>query len=790
MKKMEILLSFVYFNLAFAFADWEQTKILTKKGVNVSDPYLASTQVAVNFQAMIENSIMWIDKSLFIDQIWKEYQYTTFINTSPRRWGKTILLTMLQFYHQLPIDDFGNVENRDKSANYLYFTKGIITTDTKDSETDSPPLISQRETVNNDHLARHPVIMIDGTMLTIDGGLSRFRSMIEKVYRSHHYLHHYLKIKSTNLTATISERAGAQLWLQKIDKYYVSRSDLSEGEVVRSIEILSSALHEVYGKKVIILMDEYDAFASNTYFHEALAHSLPSKKTTDDFVKLLKEFMQATFKTNTHFEKGFITGILPIRETSGLSGLNNVDLRHGFGVKDFFPYYGTFEEEFRILYSKRGINQTKMENAVDKYDGYRTLSHLAVPMFAPLSAIGFINSQVVTDYWTISGKTEIVNKLFTHDDFKKDVGELFKSWRTKTTILSISYDKMTSLTLSDFEIIYNITFNMLKYDSAEHSDIVFSLLMAMGYVSVHPHQIAPEDYQNMKVFITIPNFEVYYQYKKHFLKSSKLVPLSDERNTLSNFIKQKQDDCSTLGPLAKSLSQYLIRVLGDKRFGECEIKANLLSEMLNRRFAGNEKIVESFLLSYFISAMETKRTLEDCSPSEKYRMAEQVNFVDEVTSRQIIDLVFTDKYKSTMLLVELKYVKQKMTPSEEKKWSLPKAFQQSLSYMTVFRNKNIDVPHVQFLGIRVHWNATVELMCISMTPTEVEKRIGEADTYFEEHSKDKKTKPDLRVEWAAHQYDKIVKETPNRICSSAYDPQKLNPTSICQGMNSNLKLTL
>ncbi|XP_065211959.1 uncharacterized protein LOC135839724 [Planococcus citri] len=596
--------------------------------------------------------------------------------------------------------------------------------------------------------------------------------MIGKVYRSHTYLQHYFKKKSTNLTATIDEQLNAQSWLQKIDKYYDSTRDLSEGEVMQSIEILSSALHKVYGKKVIILMDEYDYFVSHTYFHEALAHSLPSKKTTDDFVKLFKEFMQATFKTNIHFEKGFITGILPIRETTGLSGLNNVDLRHGFGVKDFFPYYGTFEEEFRILYSKRDINQTKMENAVDRYDGYRTLSHLAVPMFAPLSAIGFINSQVVIDYWTISGKTEIVNKLFTHDDFKNDVGKLIKSWRTKTTILSISYDKMTSLILSDFEIIYNITFNLLKYNSAEHSDIVFSLLMAMGYVSVHPHQIVTEDYQDMDVFITIPNVEVYHQYKKHFLKSSKLVPLSDERNTLSNFIKQKQDDCSTLGPLAKSLSQYLIRMLGGKRFGECEIKANLLSEMLNRRFAGDEQIVESFLLTYFISEMETKRTLEDCIPSEKYRMAEQVDFVDDVTGRQIIDLVFTDKYKSTMLLVELKYVKQKMTPSKEKDWSLPKAFQQSLSYMTVFRNKNIDVPHVQFLGIRVHWNATVELMCISMKPSEVKKRISEADTYFKKHSKE--TKPHLRIEWAADLYNEIVKETPNRICRSAYDPEKPN----------------
>ncbi|XP_065212762.1 uncharacterized protein LOC135840250 [Planococcus citri] len=514
------LIIFCFINLASALDVKNLTGVMSKLPEILNDPKSGTTQLCSTFEELILCSKMWVDKSLIIKEIWNENSTDVFVVTAPRGWGKTITLSMVGYYHQLPINDDGSVADRKKSRNYIYFTEGKVAYRyASAAQCNCLPLISSEQSLNNEHLANHPVIYIDGE----DHGkdfIDHFQSMIWNTYQKHASLYEFLRKKSS-IPINDGEKTEILLNLEKFQDYYnwTKIQNLDRKRLKQGIKILSDLLEKTYERKVVILFDEYDNFISNTYVGYACL-GVPSSKVSDDFVDFLQGFMYETFRVNTHLVKGFITGVLPMLEITGLSGLNNVALKYVFGIDSFFPYYGILEHELCDLVYEREIVQSSMERAVSHYGGYHALGHLDDSMCSAYSSIQFVNTKVVKDCWTL---TPGVSDLFKQRNFSLDIGKVITNWYEGKSAFKITYNQMTELTLQDLETIFNISTKKIYYESDKHRNLVFSFFVSVGFMSVYFNQ-SSSNYQQYPiktpetVDIELPNKEIYAEMKWYIFR--------------------------------------------------------------------------------------------------------------------------------------------------------------------------------------------------------------------------------------------------------------------------------
>lgn len=155
--------------------------------------------------------------------------------------------------------------------------------------------------------------------------------------------------------------------------------------------------------------------------------------------------------------------------------------------------------------------------------------------------------------------------------------------------------------------------------------------------------------------------------------------------------------------------------------GKFDNKKQLLSQCLDRPFPErNEAIVEIFLFAYFVDVM-------------KYRVPPLEDFTYNqysIHKTTGIDVFLSDS-KNTALIVELKYEHKNF--SNTSKTILLNTFQQSFTYLPVFRDKTIDVQWIKLLAVVVDQNSNVELMMTYLKSSEVQFMIKNGDEYFREH---------------------------------------------------------
>ncbi len=137
-------------------------------------------------------------------------------------------------------------------------------------------------------------------------------------------------------------------------------SSLNEAEKRQSISILCGILKRIHRKKVLILVDEYDHFMQ----------SIHSGAVFDDIVRFLRPFLEQTFKFNTDCEFAVVTGIMPLTKTSMLSSFNNAKVCSILETEGD-EYFGFTEEEIIRLLGETGNPPDKISEIREWYDGYR-----------------------------------------------------------------------------------------------------------------------------------------------------------------------------------------------------------------------------------------------------------------------------------------------------------------------------------------------------------------------------------------------------------------------------------
>jgi len=228
------------------------------------------------------------------------------------------------------------------------------------------------------------------------------------------------------------------------------RTEMSKEDAPMALYQLSDYLCRYYGKKVIILLDEYD-----TPMQEAYVDGY-----WDELVRFTRSLFNSTFKTNPYLERGIMTGITRVSKESIFSDLNNLKVVTTTSG-EYATAFGFTEEEVFAALAEYGYSERKDE-VKRWYDGF--IFGEQKDIYNPWSILNFLDTGKIATYWANSSSNSLVEKLIREGDesVKETFEVLLKGESIRCPI--------------DEQIVYN------QLDDDE--DAVWSLLLASGYLKV------------------------------------------------------------------------------------------------------------------------------------------------------------------------------------------------------------------------------------------------------------------------------------------------------------------
>ncbi len=359
-----------------------------------------------DFESVRVSDNFYIDKTHFIREWWEAYDAVTLI-TRPRRFGKTLTMSM--------VEQFFSVEY----ANRKELFEGLS--------------IWQEEAYRNLR-GTYPVISLNFAKVKETSFLNtrkKICNIITKLYNRYDFL-----LDSGKLNGKEKEL------YQKVS------ADMEDYIASDSLNMLSDYLMRYYGKKVIILLDEYD-----TPMQEAYVGGY-----WEEMVEFIRNLFNATFKTNPYMERAIMTGITRVSKESVFSDLNNLEVITTTSEKYADCFGFTEEEVFRSL-DEYGLS-TEKEEVKKWYDGFCFGGQKDI--YNPWSILNYLDKKRVGLYWANTSSNSLVGKLIRE-------GEAGIKIRMEQLLQGESL-----YTVLDEQIVFN------QLDQGE--DAVWSLLLASGYL--------------------------------------------------------------------------------------------------------------------------------------------------------------------------------------------------------------------------------------------------------------------------------------------------------------------
>ncbi len=308
-----------------------------------------------DFLYLRENGYFYIDKSDFIRQWWDSADDITLI-TRPRRFGKTLNMSMLNYFFSNQYKDRGDIFSGLKVWQSEKYRKIQGT---------------------------YPVIFIsfaDVKQSNYSDAIQKVKKIIADVYRQHRYL-----ADSADLTE--NERRKIIDIDDKVDD--VTAQD--------SLKDLSYFLNKYYGEKVIILLDEYDTPMQEAYIHGYW----------DQFVNFMRGLFNATFKTNPYLERAMMTGITRVSKESVFSDLNNLVVITTTS-EQYAECFGFTEKE--VFDSLESFGMSEQKDVVKQwYDGF-TFGSIK-DIYNPWSITNFLKGKKLKPYWALTSSNGMISKL-------------------------------------------------------------------------------------------------------------------------------------------------------------------------------------------------------------------------------------------------------------------------------------------------------------------------------------------------------------------------------------------
>jgi hypothetical protein len=311
------------------------------------------------------------------------------------------------------------------------------------------------------HFQKHPVLFItfkDVKAKTFDQTFAAIRERVGRLFVEHRYLFDDKRLDP--ITARVFQRFFTD--------------EATEQDVQDALMVLSRALYEHHGQRVVILIDEYDTPIQSGYTNDFF----------DDVVGFFRNFLSACLKDNNALFKGVLTGILRVAKENLFSGLNHITV-HSILSPRYATSFGFTEEEVAAI-----IDPAHLEEVRSWYNGYNFGGHV---IYNPWSILNYIVEGEFKPYWVNTGSTELIETLA----LKRGLGLSEKS----STLLNggtIDVPIDSSITLRDVD---------------NSPDAFWNFLLFCGYLKIVELTLTMGKY-NAK--LAIPNVEVSIVYRDMF----------------------------------------------------------------------------------------------------------------------------------------------------------------------------------------------------------------------------------------------------------------------------------
>ncbi|MBH1988909.1 MAG: AAA family ATPase [Myxococcaceae bacterium] len=434
-----------------------------------------------DFIALHSGSVAPIDKTLFIEDLIKSNQLVTLI-TRPRRWGKTTNLSMLKYFFEIGVDRNGNALSTN-----LYrqlFSELTI---------GSRMVPGTKLTFVDKYQGKYPVIFM--TLKDIRG--EDFFQMKYKLIRTlyHEYARHSYLMESPALN---NHGLRAEQYAALLKTFSQCATGVYDQNIIRSIDasdsllVLSQFLHAHTGKKVIILVDEYDT-PINHAFHKHYA---------EEALEFMRDILGPALKDNPHLEQGVFTGILRFAKANLFSGINNfveANLING----RYATHYGFTEPETQKLLKQAGL-ENRLDEVREWYNGYQINR---VKLYNPWSIANFLAEGRLEPYWVDTGSTDMIDRAILSESIQNELETLragnavFKPIRT----------------------------NLLLADIEQSDEALWSLLFYTGYLTFETSSEIPDPSETQLPALKIPNREVHTAFTNFFRRWLESKNLGSER---------------------------------------------------------------------------------------------------------------------------------------------------------------------------------------------------------------------------------------------------------------------
>ncbi len=394
-----------------------------------------------DFETIRQKEYFYIDKTNFIKEWWENGDNVTLI-TRPRRFGKTLNMNMLERFLSIEYTGQGEIFKglsimKDENYQKLQGTWPVISLSFADVK------------ANTFLIAKEKICML-----------------IRELYNKHDYL---------QTKETLNEQE--QNFFRKIFE------PVTDSVVSYSLKNLSGYLSRYYGKKVIILFDEYD-----TPLYEAWVNGY-----WKEMAEFIRGLFNSTFKTNPYLERAVMTGITRISKESIFSDLNHLMVVTSTSEM-YTDCFGFTEKEVSAALREYGM-QEKLPLVKKWYDGFTFGSRKDI--YNPWSILNYLKTEKLATYWANTSSNHLVDQLI----------------REGNTKIKISMEDLLNGKHLYKEIDEQIIFDQLDHDE----NAIWSLFLASGYLKVENYTLN-EDTGTDLYELSLTNKEVQIMFQKMIRK--------------------------------------------------------------------------------------------------------------------------------------------------------------------------------------------------------------------------------------------------------------------------------
>ena len=405
-----------------------------------------------SFRDIIVNDYYYVDKTLWIKEL-LDLKGAANLFTRPRRFGKTLNLSMLRYFFEDTGDALCNAENRA-------LFKGLKIMDAGEA------YVSK--------MSKYPVIALTFKS-TKQGNFSEAYFQVYEAIRGE-FVRHKRVLESGGLDGLAK------------DRYQQILNATAPREIVyTSLKFLSECLYKVCGSKVIILIDEYDVPLENAYFRGFYR----------EMVDCIRSVLESALKSNECVEFSVVTGCLRISKETIFTGLNHLEINTVLS-SNYAEYFGFVPEEVRQMTEYYGCAK-HMERIKEWYDGYWFGQ---MEIYNPWSVIKYVKdvcangNALPVAYWVNTSSNDIVRSL---------VEGAGNAERTQIeALIGGGY--------IDIPVHEEITYE----DMDKGGDILWNFLYFTGYLTKLEEWLKEDTLERM-VRLTIPNVEVRQVYQRTIL---------------------------------------------------------------------------------------------------------------------------------------------------------------------------------------------------------------------------------------------------------------------------------